>query len=284
MEKKQRGRLHRTFDFRKADALFKRVTSAALGSTSAISVVATERIRDALRLRVGKAVESDLFLFGIGRAEDPRVTRVSGCPYWPASRPWPVGKDGVPLRFLAQFCFADSRDLFPKLPGDLLVIFLGGMVDDLGDWFWEERFTRLEWVTLSDAAVLSRLPPGVAPVSKYEWYGVRHRSFDYPRAMKNTRAAAEAQEDEDLFLLPVSNGTKIGGAAINHHGRAPSGQLVCRLGSINAANGVAFPWTNRRAKKKSEFPDTKALSIGDAGGLEIFISKNGRLRIAFGSG
>jgi hypothetical protein len=31
------------------------------------------------------------------------------------------------MTFVAQFCFGDSTDLFPSLPGDLLLLFADGI-------------------------------------------------------------------------------------------------------------------------------------------------------------
>lgn len=183
--------------------------------------------------------------------------------------------DGRPLQFLAQFCFADSTDLFPKLPGDVMVIFIDAP-DGLEEWFWGDRVTRLEWVRFTDGPVLKKLPPGVKPVVDHEWYGVRHRTSDYPRAIERVRKLDK--DDDDLFEVPVINGTKIGGAIATFHGRAPRGRLLCRLASIWPSRGFAFPWTNRRTKKH----DAK-LSLGDAGCLSFFLMPNGRVRVSFDS-
>ncbi|GMV91359.1 MAG: hypothetical protein AMXMBFR82_11370 [Candidatus Hydrogenedentota bacterium] len=68
-------------------------------------------------------VPTDLFVWALGEGENPAGTRIGGMPYLPRAIDWPTSDDGAPKEFIAQFNLADSTDILPKLPGDLLLIF-----------------------------------------------------------------------------------------------------------------------------------------------------------------
>ena len=69
---------------------------------------------------------TDIFLLNLGEPEQRAVTKVGGLPYRAAGKPWPIAQSGAPMTFLTQFCFVDSRDLVPPLPGDMLLVFIEG--------------------------------------------------------------------------------------------------------------------------------------------------------------
>jgi hypothetical protein len=73
-----------------------------------------------------KKAPTDVMVWNYGEPKRREVTKIGGVPYWPKSEPWPQNADEEPLQFIGQICFADSRDLFPKLPGDVLLIFTDG--------------------------------------------------------------------------------------------------------------------------------------------------------------
>ncbi len=87
--------------------------------------------------------DADLIKIYEGEPHDQFVTKLGGLPYRPASVPWPRTPAGEPMVFLGQICFADSRDLFDSLPGDVLLIFThdehahtSGDIDDLRyEWY-----------------------------------------------------------------------------------------------------------------------------------------------------
>ena len=85
-----------------------------------LAVIEQYRDERAANLIVPERVETDVFVFAKGEPKTRAVTKVGGLPYWPKNRDWPCGKDGDPLTFLAQVCFADSHDLVGALPGDVL--------------------------------------------------------------------------------------------------------------------------------------------------------------------
>ncbi|MEM7227474.1 MAG: DUF1963 domain-containing protein, partial [Planctomycetota bacterium] len=59
--------------------------------------------------------------------EKPYLTKLGGVPHRESKKRWPMNRDGQPCTFVAQFCFADSRDIIStKLRGDVLLMFLPG--------------------------------------------------------------------------------------------------------------------------------------------------------------
>ncbi|MEM6673876.1 MAG: DUF1963 domain-containing protein [Planctomycetota bacterium] len=81
------------------------------------------RLRERFDLEYGAAVPCDLIFWGRGSGPNPRMTRIGGTPWLPKGAAWPH-LDGVPLGFLCQFNFEDSRDLVGDLPGDVLLVFV----------------------------------------------------------------------------------------------------------------------------------------------------------------
>src|SRR5262245_52323890 len=71
----------------------------------------------------GVRIATDVFVWARGEPPNPAMTKIGGVPYRPRSSTWPRNGEGKPVRFIAQLCFADSRDIFGELPGDVLLIF-----------------------------------------------------------------------------------------------------------------------------------------------------------------
>ena len=103
------------------------------------------------------------------RDQDRRQRRIGQS----ARRSWPVTADtGEPFTFVAQFCFADSKDILSALPGDILVIFA---------YNWAYGFPLLRWFNLGapleEPAKLPRPQWEIAPC-----HAVLHRTVDYRSA------------------------------------------------------------------------------------------------------
>lgn len=275
-------KLHPELDFAAARRVFEAGAHKALTGeliTSPYDVFSVEELRDVHGLREGKAFPADLFVFGKGESPCREATKVGGIPYWPADRPWPTDDEGAPLFFLAQFNFADSRDLFPTpLPGDVLLL----LVEDPGDYL-EPDLIQFEW-----------LPLGLPPVSRFDeslmattagpFYGVIHRSADYPDA---TERASDLEVSRS-YNLPILNGTKIGG--VPHWiqgGDGSDDQFLCQLGSIQAAHQVPYPWVNQAESLGLEFDDrgiygdSNSIVFGDMGSIYIFLDRDGSITSSF---
>ncbi len=260
--------------------------------TSPYDLHVVESLRDQRQLRTGQDVPADIFVFCKGEPEKPDCTKVGGMPYWIEDRKWPVDKSRKSLRFLAQFNFVDSKDLFDELPGDVLLMFVGaGKHPDFGQ-------IHFEW-----------LPAGKTPVPTTEakrllfptsvFHGAIYRSADYPES-KATVLASGAFNSEKLFLL---NGTKIGGrphfiqsdhdlkaraAKVRKNPFNPKETMIeparpsrkgylCQLGSIQAHPEVAYPWANQREPLSLNeiYHDDNTIVFDDMGSIFVYRSENG---------
>lgn len=127
--------------------------------------------------RLGPSVPADVFVWADQTLDDkPWLTRLGGVPWREAGKRWPCDEHGVPLIFLGQICFADSRDILPcELPGDVALIF--GKASR--GWIGLPPRGHLEWspLTLKTPASMSSIPwSGELPFS---YQGVRHRTVQY---------------------------------------------------------------------------------------------------------
>jgi hypothetical protein len=251
--------------------------------TSPHHLFSVETLRDRLDLRVGRAVAADVFVFGKGEPPRKDCTQVGGHPYWPSTLAWPSDVEGKPYRFLAQIMapinFADSKDLFPDLPGELLMLFVGK-----GDeWLWEPDPIHLEWVNLQPVPLL-QVDRSLIAENAGPFFGAIFRSADYPDAQDK---ANDCEEDHS-YNLPILNGTKIGGvpAPIQSEGNA-DGQFLCQLGSIQAAPFAPYPWINYPEPldlgndHNSIYGSDNSIVFGDMGSIAIFRNADGSLRIQF---
>src|SRR5262249_23758240 len=88
--------------------------------TSPSHICVIEQIRAKLRrmMKLERGAPTDVFIMAKGEPTKRHVTKLCGVPYRPAEIPWPTRK-GAPMLFLAQLCFADSKDITGDLPGDV---------------------------------------------------------------------------------------------------------------------------------------------------------------------
>jgi hypothetical protein len=239
-----------------------------------------ETLRDRLGLRTGRVLPADVFLFGFGEASRRDATKVGGLPYWPLDRPWPKDSAGAPYRYLAQFNFADSRDLFPDLPGDVLVLLVGEEGDD---WLAVEPLAiHLEWLPLGLEPV-EGLEPALMANPELAFFGVIHRTADYPDAEK----LAEQSGLRTGSFAAIVRGTKIGGFPfpIQDYDREFNGKLLCQLGSMSPGDDISYPTANHLAQpspRVAALPEMgNPLNFMDAGIVYIFRKEDGTFRTSF---
>lgn len=211
------------------------------------------------RPRVGEAGSpTDQIFFVAGEPAERSVTKIAGLPYRAAGLPWPRADDGRPMTFLAQFCFAESRDLVGELPGDVLLVFARDeqayLPDPYGDSLW------FEWhpLGLRELVAAEAIPAAAWQLRPY--FGVRHRT-----------------DDGHLAGTPGGQ-TKIGGepAWIQAHG-SPGGRFLCELGSWR---GVPAEW-DRWGSGSIGRGAGEELSMGDMGCLYFFLNADGVIRWSF---
>jgi len=213
----------------------------------------------------GARVATDVFVWARGQPPNPAMTKIGGVPYRSRSSPWPRDREGKPVRFIAQLCFADSRDILEDLPGDVLLIY--GDDDSL---LVEPERLAFEWSSLGIAELACEVPQMAAGEPLTPYYGVIHRTEDWPDVREEI-----AGRYRRPWLLSVFEGTKIGGLPRFIQGEpTAAGDFLCALGSISADHS-ADPLINESEPRGSSAGD---LMIGDMGSLYLFLDPQGRVR------
>ncbi len=258
--------------------------------TSPYDLFSVETLRDMHGLRTGTPIPCDAFVFGKGESPRPDGTKVGGKPYWPANRPWPSNREGLPCLFLAQFNFADSRDLFPNLPGDVLLL----LAEDAESYLWEPEGLRFEWLPLG-LHTASQFDESLSLVKAGPFFGAIFRSADYPEDSRGERHPCRRPVDPDydlkvpqFWVLPILTGTKIGGVPhFIQSGDDFEGEFLCQFGSIQAAPHVPYPWVNHPECLGLEFDDrgiygdANEFVMGDMGTIYVFQRADGTVTSSF---
>jgi hypothetical protein len=149
-------------------------------------------------------VPADLFVWNWGDAPDRRTTKLGGAPFWPKGRRWPRicdvdedSHDKEPLTYVGQICFADSRDIFPDLPKDMLILLtlgegygsiMGFWIDlDIGPLINPSRAPKSGWEpTPLHASLYRTVDYGTIPWEELKERGLssRTQAFNYRTSSK----------------------------------------------------------------------------------------------------
>jgi hypothetical protein len=229
-------------------------------------------------------VPIDVFVWNRGESGRREMTKIGGLPYREAGRRWPFAPSGTPMNFVAQFCFADSHDLVPSLPGDILLVFAEGKRwswGEVGGWHFKwgdndgtDSAVAFEWVTMGDFPLVSQ-----QEIPATEWpilpcYGAIHRTWDYP--------------DADSFAYPhivkyipmITEATKIGGFPAWIQGEEEiAGEFLCSLGSVFPEITKQYPFINwPEPIEYDTWRNSHPLMLGDVGMMYFFINSYGDIR------
>ncbi|MBL8901176.1 MAG: DUF1963 domain-containing protein [Planctomycetes bacterium] len=247
--------------------------------TSPAHLCATEYARKALASKrdLGQTVPVDLFVWRTGPPERPYLTKLGGIPHRERDTPWPKDRAGAPMTFLAQFCFADSREIVSgKLGGDVLLMFWS----DVDSWCGDPEDIHFEWSNL-ELRTPARSVDCPAPRFLFpELAGLRHRTFEYPEAQD----AFEAEGHYMAYLLATTQSTKIGREThfIQNDPRSGDTELLCALSSIHPDE--TWPFANMEALPKGHNQKPVhygwgryEMMFGDVGCLYVLIDAQGRL-------
>ena len=272
--------------------------------SSPYDLYSVEELRDRLKLRIGRSFPTDVFVFCKGEPEKPDCTKVGGIPYWINDRDWPRNQAGKPLQFLAQFNFLDSKDLFDKLPSDVLLMFVdSGMYSEFDTIYFE-------WLPAGGAHVATTDSKRMF-FPKTAFYGAIYRTADYPDSRKLAYEACNSWPKNLPLLdswpknLPLLNGTKIGGRPhfiqsddnleavpemrrenpfrpgemMTIPARPPRKGYLCQLGSIHAHSDVKYPWANQKKSLKGfhEIQNEDNIDFVDMGSIYVSRAENGDL-------
>jgi hypothetical protein len=217
-----------------------------------------------------QGIPTDIFVFGRGEPKHREATKLGGLPYWPASQDWPCSAEGRPLAFIGQICFADSRDIVGKLPGDVLLIFGPRDSENLGP---DESELKFFWREMGDSDLIG---PGGMPQCELvlpPLYGVICRTLDYPGAGPLFGRYRKAE------LLASLEGTKIGGLPrwIQEPESLP-GRFLCALGSLSFSSDAPYPFVN--IPEPVGDADLHGPMWGDMGNLCLFLERGEVLHVA----
>jgi hypothetical protein len=262
------------------------------GITGPCDIAALERLRDTSygNLPGLDRVPTDVFIWSRGEPEQRLVTKIGGLPYREARKPWSTAPSGIPLTFVAQICFADSRDLTPIIPGDVLLIFTeaknwGTEEDPLHDFTGEaedDSYLLFEWVSFHDFPLITQQEIPETGLEIMPCYAAIYRTWDYPQADEF------AYPDLAENIPGVIEATKIGGicpwseASWSDYTENETSEYLCSLRSIDHEMSWPFPFLN--------IPDDKdwldwgpggPLKIGDVGFINLFLQRDGTIRWRF---
>lgn len=258
-----------------------------------------EQLRDATygNLPGVDRVPTDIFVWQPGEPEHREVTKIGGLPYRESGKPWPTAPAGVPMNFVAQICFADSRDIVPPLRGDILLMFAAGEWTFNGKTYYDLRWydgLAFEWGALGDFALMTpnELPKTPWPVMPC--YGAIHRTWDY------LNVDGSAYRELALDIPSITEATKIGGIGpwiherdycwFGRDGDVP-GTYFCTLSSVSpkvfgplpapedyGLAGLEEPRSGATRLEERETSCSRALMIADVGLLNFFLDSSGNVR------
>src|SRR5262249_50228385 len=161
-----------------------RLAEFSLGSTVSgpVEMALVEQIRDEVRAKggdLGPPVPVDVCIWNLGDSARRDATKISGTPFWPADEPWPEGYR--PYTFVAQLCFADSRDILPALPGEILVL-LAETTEGSPAGTTDYQYWTFRWFSLDESDLLK---PDEVPEPGWHiepCHAALHRTAEYPQA------------------------------------------------------------------------------------------------------
>lgn len=261
---------------------------------SPIDILATVDLREYFlgRFPGTPTVPCDIFTIASGEPPVRTATKFGGIPYRPAGAPWPTTAEGKPYLFGFQFCFTESMDISPSLPGDILLVFLKDEYLVTG----EDDFLIFEWQQLTNSPLLmdSECPAPRWPY--FHGYCCRIRSFDFvdiatisTEYRRLTDSISETLENEPMQTLLATTaarfgGIKIGGLPAWHcdpedGGLTQDTRLLCSFGSIFPRDGVPYPFSNRAnpISIQESLIAENCLNWYDAFWFYVFLDQSGSL-------
>jgi hypothetical protein len=235
---------------------------------------------------LGSSVPVDIFLWSIDPPEKPFLTKLGGTPHRESTKPWPA-EDGKSFTFVAQFCFADSRDIVSqKIPGDVMLIFFK---DE--DSLYEDDSIRIEWSAID---IDSPLTADQCPSPSFmvpQLSGHIYRTNEYPESWDVFEQAGHY----NCYLFPTTQSTKIGRKTFftQNDPRGPDDELLCALNSVHPTTyppGAKWPFIGLGTlpddwnKPDNDYGWGKyRMMFADVGCMYFLINKNGNVTLTWDS-
>ena len=227
---------------------------------------------------LGPPVPVDIFLWSIAPPEKPFLTKLGGVPHRESTKPWP-SENGKPFTFVAQFCFADSRDIVSQMiPSDVMLIFFKS-----ADSLYEENSIHLEWSLIELESPMSSEQCPRPSFTVPELSGHIYRTNEYPESSDVFEQAGHY----NCYLFPTTQSTKIGRETFftQNDPRGPEDELLCALNSVHPTTyppGAKWPFIGLEMLPDDwDKPDNDygwgkySMMFGDVGCMYFLIDKNG---------
>ena len=250
------------------------------GISSPGTVAACQEVRReliGLGIPLVRPIAVDLCVWNWGDSTDRRTTKIGGTPFWPKRCRWPLESDidpdsnsKEPLTFVGQICFADSTDIVPERPGDLLVLLAcdDDYVNTFGLWF-----------SLDEGPLLD---PKRVPKSGIELtplHASLYRTVEYAECPYD-----ELKKDGLPYEMPLFRhitSTKIGGISPDLEAQARY------LATLHTPEGPYQPYPFIGLPNGAELSQRDRdgiLQIADCGGLSFYLLKGNSVEVVLNSG
>lgn len=229
----------------------------------------TLRLREFAKQPLEPTTAVDVLLPTLGEPSHPAASKVCGRPYRPDGD-WPVDSAGRPLLFLAQLCFADSRDVLPfRPPGDVLLIFC----EDSDDVVWREGEgcqLHFEWrdlgIPASELILPERCPRNMFTPTAFERMRSRESVGGHGSAsLLKTRG-------KEIEVCGHWHASKIGGVPLWQQSEEEANGLGVFFAALQAINpsGPEYPFPNLPVSSWKFPHGQKFFMFGDCGTVYLF--------------
>lgn len=176
---------------------------------------------------LGSPVPVDIFLWSTKPVAKPYLTKLGGVPHRESAKPWPKDANDKPYTFVAQYCFADSKDIISdKIPGEVMLVFFKDAKS-----MYDPQAIHVEWSSMELDSPLTKekcpAPSFVVP----QLSGHIYRTNEYPES----RGVFKEEGHAEYYLFPTTQASKIGRETyfIQHDVRGPGEELLCTLNSLH---------------------------------------------------
>ncbi len=231
-------------------------------------------------------VETEIVAWGRGESKHPAGTKVGGIPVWDSRTELPEKE----WKFFGQINFADSTDLLPDLPAQIISIW-GNK-----DFPWGGKTMKSYWIDLESAVPIQEIDDqnfGMEGAPADPFFAQLYRTWDPVIDYDDDRVVTVDHEFEDYreFQPSAWNATKFIGCDSMPQS-SPSkkkGKFLAQLSSIQATPDVPFPFVNREQPLKlwgggleSYHHRENCRVLSDMGSIALCVGKSNEIKTLFG--
>ena len=241
------------------------------------------------RSDLGPSVSADVFVWADTQLRElPWLTRIGGKPWRPKGKPWPRDDNGVPLAFLGQICFADSKDILQnELAGEVALMF----GTNHRGWISITDGSALEWSPLKIETPEDGFGVPWTGELPYAYQGVLHRTVQYPDWKAAEPAFKALGYKEGGSGVHGIQATSIGAYASLPQGwpfeKGDGNTLIATLSSFyfrgrwplcDIPSCLQKVYGDGRSEDLM-FDKARDFGVGDAGAIWIYRDKTGKFKL-----